>query len=76
MNNLYYIPECPFCQNVLIFAQTNSIELDLKNIHEEENLEMLLKIGGKKTVPFLHNEEKNISMYESDSIIIYLQSQI
>ena len=70
---LYYKPECPFCQKVLRFMEKNDIELELKDIHEEENKEFLIEEGGMNQVPCLFIDGK--AMYESDDIIEFLKEK-
>ncbi|MFR1323582.1 MAG: glutaredoxin family protein [Ezakiella massiliensis] len=68
---LYYKPECPFCKKVLRFMEKNDIELELKNIHDQENKEFLIENGGMNQVPCLFIDGK--AMYESDDIIEFLK---
>ncbi len=47
-----------------------------KNIYDEEqNLKELLQIGGKQQVPFLLDQSADISLYESDDIVEYLEQR-
>lgn len=71
MFDLYISETCPYCRKVIDFFEENNIKYNKKNVIEPENLNMLLKLGGKAQVPFLDDFEKNISMYESDDIIQY-----
>lgn len=74
MLTLYYRPTCPFCQRVLGEAEEMGVQFNLKNISSDEALvEELVSKGGKKQVPFLVDEEKGVSMYESADIIDYLK---
>lgn len=74
MLHLYYRPTCPFCLRVLYTAETYGINLDLKNISSNPDaLDELLTKGGKQQVPFLVDESKDKSMYESSDIIAYLE---
>ncbi len=74
MFTLYYKPTCPFCQRVLQMAENFNVELELKDVSEsEEAMTELLEKGGKQTVPFLVDSERNISMYESSDIIDHLR---
>ena len=69
---LFYFPECPFCNRVRQFMAQKSIELPLLNAHEPENAEKLRGLGGKLQVPaLLHDEE---ILYESSDIIDYLNN--
>jgi glutaredoxin len=71
---LYYFPECPYCQKVLKFIERAKISVQLKNIQENvQDLEILIKIGGKKQVPCLFIDGK--PLYESDDIINWLKRE-
>lgn len=81
MLTLYYKPTCPFCQRVLGEAEEMSIKMTLKDITTDPAIvEELVKLGGKKQVPFLHDDNDTIDssddhdMYESNDIIAYLQT--
>ncbi len=75
MFDLYISETCPYCRKVIDFFEENNIKYNKKNVIEPENLNMLLKLGGKAQVPFLDDLEKNISMYESDDIIQYAMNR-
>lgn len=75
MFDLYISETCPYCRKVIDFFEENNIKYNKKNVIEPENLNMLLKLGGKAQVPFLDDFEKNISMYESDDIIEYAMNR-
>ena len=71
---LYYKPACPFCERVLQMADNLNIDLNLKDISEDQAaLAELLEKGGKQQVPFLVDTEKDVSMYESSDIIDYMR---
>ena len=70
---LFYIPTCPYCRKVLNFLKQNSISLNLKNRDgSKENLNELVKLGGKSHVPCLIVDGK--ALYESDDIIEWLRT--
>lgn len=74
MLTLYYKPSCPFCQRVLQMAENLKVELELKDVSEDESaLAELLELGGQKQVPFLVDAEKGVSMYESSDIIEHMR---
>lgn len=75
MFDLYISETCPYCRKVIDFFEENNIKYNKKNVIEPENLNMLLKLGGKAQVPFLDDFENNISMYESDDIIQYAMNR-
>ena len=57
------------------FDETN-IEYNKKNILEKENLDELIKLGGKQQVPFLVDNDNDKFMYESDDIIEYVKNKV
>jgi len=74
MLTLFYKPSCPFCQRVLAEAEDMRIKLNLKDTGTDSvALGELLEKGGKKMVPYLVDDERGVSMYESGDIIAYLQ---
>lgn len=74
MLTLYYKPSCPFCQRVIQMADNLKVELELRDVSDDETtLAELLEKGGKKMVPFLVDTEKDVSMYESSDIIDYIR---
>jgi glutaredoxin len=74
MLTLYHLPSCPFCQRVVDFAEKLNIQLELKDISDDEVIEAeLVEKGGKLQVPYLIDVEKNISMYDSNDIIEHLR---
>lgn len=75
MLELYIKTGCPYCQKVIDFAGREHITLTLRNIADPEILKELLRRGGKQQVPFLVDEQRHVSLYESDDIITYIQKQ-
>ena len=70
---LYYYPECPYCQKVLRALD----ELDaadavvLRDIHADEDArQTLIAVGGKQQVPCLFID--GASLYESGDIVAWL----
>ena len=74
MIELFILETCPYCKKVLNFLEDKDIQYRLINIANKESEESLIKIGGKRQVPFLIDNERNIQMYESDDIIEYLKT--
>jgi len=67
---LFYFPECPFCNKVRAYMAQNDIEIPLLNAHDPENEARLIELGGMRQVPaLLHDGE---ILYESDDIIEFL----
>lgn len=73
MLKLFVRRRCPYCDKVLNANHADiGADLELLYVEKEENLKELLERGGKKQVPFLVDEDRDIAMYESDDIIEYL----
>ncbi len=74
MINLFILKNCPYCRKVVDFLEINNIEHKLLDIDEKQNYDEMMKLGGKRQVPFLFDSENNVVMYESDDIIEYLKT--
>ena len=74
MINLFILKNCPYCRKVVDFLEINNIEHKLLNIDEKQNYDEMIKLGGKRQVPFLFNSKNNVVMYESNDIIEYLKT--
>lgn len=72
MLKLYMRDYCPFSIEVMNFAKERGIELTLEDIAKPENEKVLMTMGGKHETPFLVDEERGESLYESTKIISYL----
>jgi glutaredoxin 3 len=71
---LYYFPQCPYCQLVLGAIKTSGLEkeVQLLNIHEEPaHKQKLISDTGRGTVPCLYIDNK--PMHESRDIANWLQ---
>ena len=74
MLTLYFKQTCPFSQRVIQMAENLNVELEMKDVSEDDSaMAELLEKGGKGQVPFLVDSEKNVSMYESDDIIEHMR---
>lgn len=72
---LYYKPGCEYCARVQRFLDEHSIAITLRDIVTiPEHAEDLIERGGKRQVPYLVDDKKNVEMYESDDIIKYLKN--
>ena len=73
---LYYYPECPFCQRVLRAIDANGYEgIVLKNIHADAEADAtLVRVGGKHQVPCLFIDGE--PLYESLDIIDWLAREL
>jgi glutaredoxin len=75
--DLYYYPECPYCQKVLRAMRSLGIEdkITLKNIHQDRKAdETLVAVGGKHQVPCLFIDGD--PMYESDDIVAWMKREL
>ncbi len=62
-------------RRVMQVAKALNVPLELKDIFADEaTLAELLEKGGKKQTPFLVDDAKNVSMYESEDIIDYIRA--
>lgn len=74
MLTLYSKESCPFCRRVLAMLDRLTVEVEVKDIADnEEFAKELIEKGGKQQVPFLVDSEADVAMYESDDIVKYLQ---
>jgi glutaredoxin len=75
--SLYQLPACPFCVKTRRAIKRLGLNIELRNINQNEKYrEELIKEGGKRTVPCLKITQKDQSiiwMYESSDIIAYLE---
>lgn len=72
---LYYKPTCPYCKKVQRFMGKNGIDIEMRNIDENESIKNeLIEKGGKNQVPCLLIDGK--AMYESSDIIDYLKENL
>ena len=74
MIDLYISETCPYCHKVMDFLKENKIKYEKINIENKASEDSLIRIGGKRQVPFLVDDSRNIQMYESRDIIEYLKT--
>jgi len=74
MLELFILETCPYCKKVMAFLDENKMEYRKIDITNKENEESLIRIGGKRQVPFLIDKDRNIQMYESNDIIEYAKT--
>jgi glutaredoxin 3 len=70
---LYYFPQCPYCQVVLSAIRTTGLDHEVKllDIHDEpHNREKLVNDTGRGTVPCLYIDDR--PMHESKDIANWL----
>lgn len=69
----FYFDGCPFCQMVDKTIKDLKVDVEYKNIHEDQsNLEQLVQDTGRRTVPCLYVD--GAPMHESAEIINWLKS--
>jgi len=74
MLTLYRKNGCPYCAKVLTAASELGITFIDKNIADPEVVDELIALGGKRQVPFLVDDARGVSLYESADIIEYLRA--
>ena len=74
MIRLFMLDTCGYCRRVIEYLDENNIPYEKIDISEKENEEALVRIGGKRQVPFIIDTDKNIEMCESDDILEYLKT--
>jgi len=72
MLKLYVKTECPYCAVVLHKVDELGVQVKQLNIADDEVAGKLIELGGKRQVPYLVDEERGVSMYESQDIVDYL----
>lgn len=75
MIDLYILETCPYCRKVMKYLDENNIKYNKKNIVNENNLNELIKFGGKEQVPFLSDRDNKKLIYESNDIIEYIKNR-
>ncbi len=74
MITLYMGDYCPYCHKVLKEMERLGLQkgkdYEMKDIENDENREELIRLGGKRQIPFL--VDGDVKMYESDDIVRYL----
>lgn len=69
-------PTCPFCRRVVAVIDRLELDIEMKDIAENEAFaEELIEKGGKQQVPYLIDTDKDVAMYESDDIVAHLQKE-
>ncbi|MBR2429907.1 glutathione S-transferase N-terminal domain-containing protein [bacterium] len=74
MIELFILESCPYCKKVIKYLEENKIDYKKIDIANNDSERSLVQIGGKRQVPFLVDNERNIQMYESSDIIEYLKT--
>ena len=74
MFELFELEICPDRQKVIKLVDDSSIQYKKHDITNPEQEETLIRLGGKRQVPFLYNKQNGLKMYESADIIEYLSN--
>ena len=74
MFDLYILETCPYCKKVMRFLETNNVKYNKIDIADKTAEDTLIRLGGKRQVPFLVDKDRNVQMYESDDIIEYVKT--
>lgn len=76
MLTLYMKPTCPFCRRVVAVVERLDLDVEMKDISENDSYrEELIEKGGKQQVPYLIDTDKDVALYESDDIVAHLQKE-
>jgi Glutaredoxin 2 len=74
MLTLYSKSTCPFCRRVLAVIDNLDLEVEIKDIADDEAAAAeLIEKGGQRQVPYLIDTDQEVAMYESDDIVAHLQ---
>ena len=76
MIDLYILQSCPYCKKVMAFFDEKGVQYNKILTENKVGEDALIKIGGKRQVPFLVDKDRNIQMYESSDIIEYVKTII
>ncbi|TLU64774.1 glutaredoxin [Thalassotalea litorea] len=74
--SLYQLNACPFCVKVRRTIRRENLNIEIRDIKQDNILAELMENGGKRTVPCLRIDREDGSsqwMYESKAIVHYLQ---
>lgn len=72
MLTIYIQDGCAYCAAVLHKVDELNLNVEKRNIKDAGVIDELLAKGGKDQVPYLVDDEHNVSMYESSAIVDYL----
>ena len=74
MIDLFIMETCPYCKKVMNYMDENGMKYNKIDISNKASEESLIKLGGKRQVPFMIDKDRNIQMYESNDIIEYAKT--
>ena len=73
MIELFMMEFCGYCKKVMEYLDEHNIPYKTIDISEKANEEELIRIGGRRQVPFIIDRENKVEMYESNDILEYLR---
>lgn len=73
MIELFMMEFCGYCKKVMAYLDEHNIPYKTIDISEKANEEELIRIGGRRQVPFIIDRENKVEMYESNDILEYLR---
>ena len=76
MIDLFILETCPYCKKVMSYMDENNMKYNKIDISNKASEESLINIGGKRQVPFMVDNDRNVQMYESNDIIEYVKTLI
>ena len=76
MFDLFILETCPYCKKVMSYFNDKGVKYNKIDISDKIAEETLIKLGGKRQVPFLVDKDRNIQMYESNDIIEYIKTVV
>jgi glutaredoxin len=75
MIELFMLEFCGYCKKVMAYLDEHDIPYTTVDISDKGNEEALIRIGGKRQVPFLLDRDKKVELYESDDILEHLRKE-
>lgn len=73
MLTLYILTGCPYCEKVLKVVDELGLEIEKKDVLNNDLAKELEARSGHRRVPYLVDAERGVEMPESDDIIAYLK---
>lgn len=74
---LYSLDGCPYCEKVHDALDANKIEYEthwVEGLHSERN--EVKKVSGQRGVPVLVDEDRGVTMAESEKILQYVEQSL
>lgn len=74
---VYALEGCPYCETVKSALETHAIEyetIEVDALHSQRNA--VKRVSGQRAVPVLIDEEREVTMAESENILEYIESTL